>query len=763
MASLHLPQVSPHQRPRTGRSNLLDPQMRMFTVTSPSLQMRATASGMFLPLIQRYPPVACAGQGCTNAFTRLRNPEILAHLDVSTVWKGLSNAQSKELAYWASAFQKSLKEMVFEGLRAQQGGALILQSPYHSCSSTECTSSFAAKNIRVNINDLVTRMCNVYKNEKPGITSYEPEVLFSSAERFVDTCDCFFDASPNDVRVQQILSAFRVNELDPSVSVWFPGERLDFFSQSPRLCQAEVVPQLDRIEFVNLEPMVLEGSDFQLRPCIKWSRKTPEKERLSAMAVFTLGPHMEWLHWDDESASFRGEMQYFCFSSEAALRDYWGSAIIVHDCENDSLYASLVTLCITVKATITGHCSQGASFERVLRSRVSIKVALPRCTIGQQLSDHGNSDDDDYWSSDAGFHDEGWDGSGDEQARQASSSSTLTGSDPGPTAGQSSEAVEHLLDQAVEASFEIPVYQFSPSLRATTPDDEASQLARDFLDEAWEEPIDEQVKQMLRSATSAVSERKVSKARATGSKTTFGLADNDMARQVSWSSTSTATDREPNTLQLGRFKTGMQCRNPENMARQPTRQPTGPPSDLEVQKEAGFSETKNSGTPRKFTNRKLQKSLLRHLRKNAKPEVKSPADTPSSSDSEDQEGRPGPAHPSPRVTSESANDNDSAIAMSSCSSSVHSESSSPIDGRTHAQVVFDLYQETEMRESSNLFAHMAISVLIEAEKQRWRDWRARWAMMAPADSVTEGIRTPDSGSEFDFGSSSEAVSWGPGC
>ncbi|KAI9722953.1 MAG: hypothetical protein M1812_001402 [Candelaria pacifica] len=750
VASLHLPQRATHQERRTGPPNFLDLQSKMFSITSQSLEMRATGGNFFMPLIQKHPALACTDQDATDAFTKLRNPELVEHLDVMTFWKDITVAQSIELGYWGDAFKTSLNEMVFKGLRAQQGGAIILQSAYHSCSSISCTGSFAAKKLQISIDDLIVRMCQIYKHRRQRTTWLQLDGIFNSAQRFVNTCDCFIDASPHEVTIQQSLNGFRAGAYNPSVSVWFPGERRDGDTQSSRLCEVEVIPQLDRLGFVDLAPMVIEGSRFQIKPYIEWSRKRREKERLSTQAVFTLEPEMSWLQWDDESASFRGYMPHWSLCNKVTLEEL-GPAIITHETER---YASLHTLCILVKATITDPCSQGASFERVIRAKVAIKVALERCTIGQEVSDDARSDNDRYSTSEADFSDEEWNGPVDEQARQISVSSTTTVTSEDPKVRQSSEDLENLLEQNLEGSFDLPVFQLLSSRMNMASDSRVSQSQKDFLDESWDEPIDEHISRILQSATSTTPNLKPPLVQNLVLDTAAEVANNDRARQVSSSEASTATDREASTNHLGRFKPGRHCLNPANNARQPTRQPVNPPGDLKTQRATGFSEMKKLRTIRR-----AKKISIRNLLGNTKAEVDTLTEASSLSGSE-AEAEAGPAYPTPK-TSDRGYDSGCDVTIQDCSPPSRSESPSLLEDRTQAQVVFDLYEETEMRESSNLFSHMKVSVLIEAEKQRWREWKARWAIMAPVDSVTDGMLTPESGSEFDVESSSGVVDWAP--
>ncbi|KAI9707769.1 MAG: hypothetical protein M1836_000731 [Candelina mexicana] len=730
VASLYLPQEAAYQKQRAGPPSFLDPQLKMFTITSESLESRATARSMFLPLIQEYPAVACTDQDATDAFTKLRNPPLVEHLNVLTTWKGLSTAQSKDLESWGTAFRISLNEMIFEGLRTHQGGALILQTAYHSCSSPICTSSYAAKKLQVDIDNLIMRMCHIYRKERSTCSGLGD--ILHSARRFVNTCDCFADASPSEVTNQHSLSGFRSEAHNASVSVWFPGEHYDCDSPSSKLCKVKVIPQLDRIGFVDLEPTVTEGSRFQLKPYIEWSRKTTEKESLSAKTVFTLEPEMSWLRWDDESASFLGEMQYWSLCNSFTIEEF-GPALITHGTPN---YASPHTLCLLVKATITEPCSQGASFERVIRAKVAIRIPNEMCTIGQEVLDDPISEADEYSDSERGI----WDGPVDGQARQTSLSSTSTASDPDSKVAQ---ATEDLV-----ASFDTPVYQLSSSEPATASDLKVSPSKNDFLDRNWEASIDEQVKRLVQPVPSTAPHIKTSHVQNAVSNAGSGTQNDEKDRQVSLSAASTATDREATTNQLQRFKPGRYYLDPFNWARMPTRQPVNPPSDVETQIATGFTETK-----RLRTIRRAKRTSIRNLLQSTKVEAETLTQASSLSRSEDgaQAGR---AYPTPNG-SDSGYESGCDVTMQHYDLQARSESPSPLEDRTQAQVVFDLYQETEMRESSNLFSHMKIAVLIEAEKQRWREWKARWTFTGRANSDTEGMLTPATGSEVDADSSSE--------
>ncbi|MCJ1460142.1 hypothetical protein MMC28_010521 [Mycoblastus sanguinarius] len=300
----------------------------------------------YLPVVRPYPD---NGREHREPIFTAQAP-LVKHIDVSSIWKGLSFTTAEDLFRVHKAFTVTLETMLAGQLWVihQQ-----LQEQYAKISSGNSLQNpltgKATRGISFSSAQLTDGMCNIL-----GYSPKEENALSGLLRIYLAASDCLVRFNGDSLRDTSI--TVRVHSYPP-LSV-------------PQLA-VEAAWAPDAILFENLDEFPREGQEFLITP--QYQSNSAFQYPSSPIIRYSIDlPHSEvaWLVWDDDIAGFRGTVPMY---SELRRGNGFFESIDrgYCDCPNDDV---VHVLSIQVQAVLNYNDGSPVGFERMVRAQLTFQV-----------------------------------------------------------------------------------------------------------------------------------------------------------------------------------------------------------------------------------------------------------------------------------------------------------------------------------------------------------------------------------------------------
>ena len=271
------------------------------------------------------------------------------HIDISTVWNGLSDVDANELFCVHQAFISTLERMlanelwqVYQQLQQQDSAGNI--SPIHTL-----FSSGIVRGISFCRDQLVSEMAETLYSSKENAARAKSGFL----RLFLVTTDALLRHHEDSSRDTSITIRIRCDPLSPR-----PYPIID----------AAWVP--DFLMFESLDESVLEGQYLSVVP--KYCSKSAFRPNQFPKNVkYSIEPEsrnslLSWLVWDDEIVGFKGIVPFY-----SEVNGYDRSVTNFSHTSGETISHSLK---IIVQAVLVDDNGSSIRYERILRVRLTINV-----------------------------------------------------------------------------------------------------------------------------------------------------------------------------------------------------------------------------------------------------------------------------------------------------------------------------------------------------------------------------------------------------
>ena len=263
------------------------------------------------------------------------------HLDISTTWNGLRDAEAQELFRIHQAFTTTLERML-----ARELWQIFRQSLQQASASAThpLYTSGVVRGISFCRDQLVGEMADVLYSSEADMAKAQLGLL----QLYLATNDCLVPYRMDDSR-------------DTSITVRVYCDR-NSAVPSP-IVEAAWVP--DTIMFKDLHDSPCEGEEFSIIPQYQ-SNSAFGAARLSTNISYIISsPHhpLTWLTWDDNTAGFRGVIPIYSETPGSESRSHRGNPC-----------TAVKELCIEVKAILTDDNGSVLRYERVVRARLTLNI-----------------------------------------------------------------------------------------------------------------------------------------------------------------------------------------------------------------------------------------------------------------------------------------------------------------------------------------------------------------------------------------------------
>ncbi|KAI9822477.1 MAG: hypothetical protein M1827_000196 [Pycnora praestabilis] len=286
-------------------------------------------------------------------------------------WKGISIAQASEIMFCEEAFKICLEDILSRQLiQLRDRPSYTDQSP-HEEASGQTQDARSVKHLLVSIDELIDAMCQ--KGEQEGrqftLFNYESNPV-DVLRSFISTHDCFANPMTGGLCSEGSVEGLTCRGRDSIVTVRLP---FNFQASNGSLSYGETVEIVWRpyhIIFDNLDVCPYEGSRFFICPQLLPSFSDLNGASESRNIIFSLESSLDWLEWDEIGQGFAGTIPFYSMQRDAFL----DSTTVIDESRLSRPDTNRHVLRIEVKATITEWCDGNVRYERVIRTRITVKV-----------------------------------------------------------------------------------------------------------------------------------------------------------------------------------------------------------------------------------------------------------------------------------------------------------------------------------------------------------------------------------------------------
>ena len=300
-----------------------------------------------IPVILNYPPNACQkkpiGQGCSG------QASVVRHIDITTSWNGLGYSEAQELYRIHQAFIVTLERML-----ASELWKIFQRQDGHR--EFDHDEEFYANGVVRGIcfcrDQLVEEMADSLYSLKEDMIRPQHGLF----QLYLAASDCLI---PYDNHTRDTSITVRVQH-DPESRKLYP------------IVEAAWVP--DFIAFKDLNENPSEGQElcivpqYQIRSVFE-SNRFPTNVRYS---IESPDSQLAWLVWDNDIHGFHGVIP-ICSEMQGKYGDDHDNSELDHIYQRSN--RMFRRLCIDVKAAITNGNDCPVNYERVIRARLTIKIA----------------------------------------------------------------------------------------------------------------------------------------------------------------------------------------------------------------------------------------------------------------------------------------------------------------------------------------------------------------------------------------------------
>ena len=362
--------TSPNHRGLTSSSNLMEPGDRV-VIAQGLTHGWSSYVEVYRPMFRVHPSFHEPRWTSSYGSDRLRKSPPIEQLDLSTVWKGLTMSEARELYCIEQVFEAHLGIMLVDKLSKSSSSDCSLQAPQSSdrSSHTQTSEFTSVYTVMIEIQHLILGMLKSLCYGGPSLNSYQsPEYWRDRVLCYLATCDCLMETEPPSLH--HVIMRTRVCH--------------------PKSLEDEIIPPMivepawnpDFLTFHDLDIAPRQGGELRIIP----EYRSFAKSRVDASTVsisYSLGRLYPWLEWDKKLSGFRGAVPFYshCKASDPIL-----SEVLRGRHEDINVVDNLLR--IEVVALWRKQLSPSVALEHTVRTRLNLKV-LP-CFPADKVDAAGN-------------------------------------------------------------------------------------------------------------------------------------------------------------------------------------------------------------------------------------------------------------------------------------------------------------------------------------------------------------------------------------
>lgn len=316
---------------------------------------RYSPRDMYKPIIRSYPYPYSRGTRGSKGLDYSKLSPFIEHLDIATVWKGISLKDVETLFHIHEIFKASLELLVVDALQKlyqEFRGECLSYRPDLQGDLSDIAVTRKLKFSQSQLSYTMLRMSSPLEDQSIGETDQDFSMLLPM---YLTTCDYLMKANGDKYQ-------------DTAIEVCAHYEEPVFRTIPPRIvAEAAWIP--DTLSFDRVRSIYREGQELVIIP--RYCSNSAFTREVSHRNVrYSLGSSQEWLRWDERISGFRGSVPLY--SELRGLMDArFGKAYEHH---NDQPYITANTIYIEIKAILTEHFPPRFRLERTVRARLSIKI-----------------------------------------------------------------------------------------------------------------------------------------------------------------------------------------------------------------------------------------------------------------------------------------------------------------------------------------------------------------------------------------------------
>lgn len=316
---------------------------------------RYSPRDMYKPIIRSYPYPYSRATRDSDGLGYSGSSPFIEHIDITTVWKGISLKDAQTLFRIHEAFKASLEILVIDALQKlseEFRGECRYYRPDLSGDLSDLRVTRKLKFSQSQLSDTMHRMSSPWTDQLIGRTDQDFVMLLPL---YLRTCDYLMRT--NGERHQ-----------DTAIEVCARYEQPIFRTIPPRIvAEAAWIP--DTLSFEEVHKTYREGHELVIIP--HYCSNSVFRPEVSHRNIrYSLGSSQSWLEWDESISGFRGNVPLYS-ELRGSTDTRFGKAYEYHD---DRPYATASTIFIEIKALLAERFPPRFRLERTVRARLSFKV-----------------------------------------------------------------------------------------------------------------------------------------------------------------------------------------------------------------------------------------------------------------------------------------------------------------------------------------------------------------------------------------------------
>ena len=309
---------------------------------------------LFKPVIRDYPSPYGRDVKETSNLSYLHSSRFIEHVDVATIWKGMSFLDAEMLFAIHKVFQASLEYLLAdatEQLRDEferNSSSSNADNPQRMFKMT-CTRQLSLNRSQL-IQTIIQRL-KTFQHQPMESTMQESTELL---QLYLSSTDCLMDFDEDDLQ-------------DMAVEVCLHYETPLSQDTAPKIV-AEVAWIPDLLSFESIHEVQREGQNLIIIPHYH-THAVFTATRSPTIVRFSIESSQTWLTWDERISGFRGIVPMY-----SEMQGIHGQSSKVIGVRRDGSCAVVNTLRVELKALLTVGHRPYVRFERTIRTRLTFKI-----------------------------------------------------------------------------------------------------------------------------------------------------------------------------------------------------------------------------------------------------------------------------------------------------------------------------------------------------------------------------------------------------
>ena len=313
---------------------------------------------VYRPMFRVHPSFHEPHWTSSYGFDQLSRSPPIEQLDLSTVWRGLTVTEARELYRIEQVFEAHLNTIVVvDKLSKSNSSDCSPQAQQTSERSSHCpiARSTSIGTVIIEIQRLILGIIRSLCHGDRAMSSYRSaEYWRDRVLCYLATCDCLMEMEP--LSIQHVIMRTRIRHPMHCENEQYP----------PTMIEPAWNPDFLTFQDVDVAPR--EGRELKIVP----EYRSFAKSRLDARNIsisYTLGRLYSWLEWDEELSGFRGNVPFYseCKASDPVLGEVTKSRF-----EGTNTVDNLLR--IEVVALWRKQVSSSITLEHTVRTRLNLKV-----------------------------------------------------------------------------------------------------------------------------------------------------------------------------------------------------------------------------------------------------------------------------------------------------------------------------------------------------------------------------------------------------